>query len=89
MDVQAIVEKDASREKIELRGAMPLGVLFAVFDSQNGPADYISPEHNDIEYLLNELVEYIHTNDDHPLIMATIVYCHIVTNHPFENGNLC
>lgn len=87
MDVQAIVEKDASREKIGLRGAMPPGVLFAVYDSQSGHADYIPPEHNDIEYLLDELVEYIHTTDDHPLIIAAIVHYQIVTIHPFEDGN--
>ena len=33
LDVQKLVEKGASKEKIGLRGPMPPGVLFAVYDS--------------------------------------------------------
>ena len=36
LDVQKYVEKGASKEKIGLRGPMPSGVLFAVYDSQTG-----------------------------------------------------
>ena len=36
LDVQKLVEKGASKEKIGLRGPMPLGVLFAVYDSETG-----------------------------------------------------
>lgn len=36
LKVQAIVEKGASKEKIGLRGPMPPGVLFAVYDSETG-----------------------------------------------------
>ena len=36
LEVQAIVEKGASKEKIGLRGPMPPGVLFAVYDSETG-----------------------------------------------------
>ena len=39
LDVQAIVEKGASKEKIGLRGPMPPGFLFAVYDVQSGNAD--------------------------------------------------
>ena len=78
LDVQKYVEKGASEEKIELRGAMPPGVLFAVYDSQTGNPDYIPPEYSDIPELLDELVEYVNTThdcpctdhvDDHTLIM--------------------
>ena len=87
MDVQALVEKGASREKIGLRGAMPPGVLFAVYDSASGRAEYIPPEHVDVPGLLDELVEYVNTTDDHPLIIAAVVHYQLVTIHPFEDGN--
>ncbi|MDD3417110.1 MAG: Fic family protein [Clostridia bacterium] len=87
MDVQAIVEKGASKEKIGLRGQMPPGFLFAVYDAQSGNADYIPPEYIDIPGLLKELEDYLHTTDDHPLIIAAIVHYQLVTIHPFEDGN--
>lgn len=40
LKVQAIVEKGASKEKIGLRGPMPPGVLFAVYDSETGVPEY-------------------------------------------------
>lgn len=85
--VQAYVEKGASKEKIGLRGPTPPGVLFAVYDSQNGNADYIPPEYCDIPELLDELVAYVNTTDDHPLIVAAVVHYQLVTIHPFEDGN--
>ena len=45
LDVQKLVEKGASKEKIGLRGPMPPGVLFAVYDSKTGNPDYIPPEY--------------------------------------------
>lgn len=87
LEVQAMVEKGASREKIGLRGAMPPGMLFAVYDSATGTPDYIPPEYSEIPELLDELVKYVNTTDDHPLIVAAIVHYQIVTIHPFEDGN--
>lgn len=87
LDVQKLVEKGASKEKIGFRGAMPPGVLFAVYDSKTGNPDYIPPEYCDIPDLINELVEYVNTTDDHPLIIAAIVHYQLVTIHPFEDGN--
>ena len=87
LDVQKLVEKGAAKEKIGLRGPMPPGVLFAVYDSQTGRPDYIPPEYCDIPKLLDELVEYVNTTDDHPLIVAAIVHYQLVTIHPFEDGN--
>lgn len=87
LDVQKYVEKGASKEKIGLRGAMPPGVLFAVYDSQTGNPDYIPPEFCDIPELLDELVEYVNTTNDHPLIVAAVVHYQLVTIHPFEDGN--
>ncbi|MCM1285792.1 MAG: Fic family protein [Acetobacter sp.] len=86
-EIQAMVEKGASKEKIGLRGEMPPGMLFAVYDSQTGNPDYIPPEYSDIPELLDELVEYVTTTDDHPLIIAAVVHYQLVTIHPFEDGN--
>ena len=87
LDVQKLVEKGASKEKLGLRGPMPPGVLFAVYDTQTGNPDYIPPEYADIPVLLDELVEYVNTTDDHPLIVAAVVHYQLVTIHPFEDGN--
>ncbi len=87
LEVQALVEKGASKEKIGLRGEMPPGVLFAVYDSETGKAEYIPPEYLDVPDLLDELVEYVNTTDDHPLIVAAVVHYQLVTIHPFEDGN--
>lgn len=40
LEVQAMVEKGTSKEKIGLRGPMPSGVLFAVYDSETGVPEY-------------------------------------------------
>lgn len=87
LDVQKMVEKGASGEKIGFRGAMPPGVLFAVYDSVTGNPDYIPPEYCDIPGLLDELTDYVNTTDDHPLIVAAVVHYQLVTIHPFEDGN--
>ncbi|MBO4495566.1 MAG: Fic family protein [Clostridiales bacterium] len=87
LDVQKYVEKGASKEKIGLRGPMPPGVLFAVYDTRSGKPDYIPPEYCDVPGLLDELIEYVNTTDDHPLIVAATVHYQLVTIHPFEDGN--
>lgn len=87
LDVQKLVEKGAPKEKIGFRGLMPPGVLFAVYDSKTGNPDYIPPEYSDVPGLLDELIEYVNTTDDHPLIVAAVVHYQLVTIHPFEDGN--
>jgi Fic family protein len=87
LKVQKFVEKGVSKEKIGLRNAMPPGVLFAVYDSKTGTPDYIPPEYCDIPELLDELVDYVNSTDDHPLIVAAVVHYQLVTIHPFEDGN--
>ena len=87
LEVQSLVENGASKEKIGLRGPMPPGVLFAVYDSVTGRPDYIPPEYSEIPQLLDELVDYVNTTTDHPLIIAAIVHYQLVTIHPFEDGN--
>ncbi len=87
LEVQALVKKGASKEKIGLRGPMPPGLLFAVYDSLTGAPEYIPPEYTEVPELLDELVQYVNTTDDHPLIVSAIVHYQLVTIHPFEDGN--
>lgn len=86
LEVQSLVERGAAKEKIGFRGAMPPGVLFAVYDSESGLPEYIPPEYSEIPALIEELVEYVNTTEDHPLIVAAVVHYQIVTIHPFEDG---
>ena len=74
------------KEKIGLRGAMPPGVLFAVWNDDGTPA-YIPPEYNEVPDLLSELINYINESNDHPLIKAAVIHYQLVTIHPFEDGN--
>lgn len=53
LEVQAIIEKGASKEKIGLRGPMAPGALFAVYDSEIGIPEYIPPEYVDTPGLLD------------------------------------
>lgn len=76
-----------SREKIGIRGPMPPGVLFAVYDDLTRQPDYIPPMCDDIRPLLKELICYVSNSDDHPLIKAAVVHYQMVTIHPFEDGN--
>jgi len=87
LQIQKIVVAAASKEKIGLRGPMPSGVLFAVYDDKTGNADYIPPESKDVSPLLQELVSYLNVSDDHPLIKAAVAHYQLVTIHPFEDGN--
>ena len=87
LEVQALVEKGAPKEKIGFRGQTPPGVLFAVYDGVSGEIDYIPPEYVDIPDLIDELVSYVTHTDDHPLIVAAVVHYQLVTIHPFEDGN--
>lgn len=87
LEIQELVEMGAYKDKIGLRGAMPPGMLFAVYDSETGRAEYIPPAYDEIPALLDDLVEYVTTTDDHPLIIAAVVHYQLVTIHPFEDGN--
>ena len=87
LKVQKQIVFGESKDKIGLRGPMPPGVLFAVYDSNTGNPEYIPPEYNDIPKLLEELVNYIKNSDDHPIIKAAILHYQLVTIHPFEDGN--
>ena len=87
LEVQKQIVMGESKEKIGLRGAMPPGVIFAVYDSKTHMPEYIPPEYSDVPKLLKELEEHINNSDDHPIIKAAIVHYQLVTIHPFEDGN--
>ena len=87
LDVQKLVVRGESSEKSGIRGPMPPGVLFAVYDEATGRPEYIPPESKDIEPLMNKLVAYVNTSDDHPILKAAVVHYQMVTIHPFEDGN--
>lgn len=87
LKTQKQVVKGASKEKIGIRGQMPPGFLFAVYDEKTGAPEYIPPEHKDILPLLNELIDYINKSDDNPIIKAAVAHYQLVTIHPFEDGN--
>jgi Uncharacterized conserved protein len=87
LEIQKMVVFGSSKEKIGLRGPMPAGILFAVYDEKTGNPDYIPPESKDVLPLLNELVTYLGVSDDHPIIKAAVAHYQLVTIHPFEDGN--
>lgn len=86
LEVQRIICEGESEEKIGLRKAMPPGFLFAVWNDDGAPA-YIPPEWNEVPDLLEDLISYINTSADHPLIKAAVIHYELVTVHPFEDGN--
>jgi Fic family protein len=86
LEVQKQICDGEPKEKIGLRGAMPPGVLFAVWNDDGTPA-YIPPEYSEVPTLLDELLKYINDSDDHPLIKAAVIHYQLVTIHPFEDGN--
>ena len=86
LDVQKQICEGEPKEKIGLRGAMPPGVLFAVWNDDGTPA-YIPPEHSEVKDLLNELITYLNESSDHPIIKAAVIHYQLVTIHPFEDGN--
>ena len=86
LEVQKQICEGEPKEKIGLRGVMPPGVLFAVWNDDGTPA-YIPPEYSEIPTLLDELFKYINDSDDHPLIKAAVIHYQLVTIHPFEDGN--
>lgn len=86
LEVQKQICDGEPKEKIGLRGAMPPGVLFAVWNDDGTPA-YIPPEYSEVPSLLDELFDYVNTSTDHPLIKAAVIHYQLVTIHPFEDGN--
>lgn len=87
LTLQKQIVMGESSEKIGIRGPMPPGVLFAVYDEITHQPEYIPPMADDIPALLDELITYVNHSEDHPLLKAAVVHYQIVTIHPFEDGN--
>jgi len=54
---------------------------------KGGEPIHIAPEHEDVPYLMNELMEWIRDADAHPLIKGCIFHCRFEYIHPFVDGN--
>jgi len=76
--------------KSNYRGAMPPGILFAVWDTETGRPVYIPPSHEDVPALMRDLVEWVNSGEasDLPVpVKASIFAYQLVTIHPFGDGN--
>ncbi len=83
-----IIQKNGKLVRIPFRGPTPPGVIFGVYDSSTGQADYIPPEYIDIELLMNELLDWYYCNQNLPApILSAIMHYAFVTIHPFKDGN--
>lgn len=60
---------------------MPLGVLFAVYDSISKKVEYIPPYYEEIPSLMNELLDYMNNSDGYVLIKAAL-FSLLFSNNP-------
>lgn len=87
-DLHDRIERKGKVKRIGFREAMPSGVLFAVYDSKTRIPEYIPPEHNDIEKLMNDLLKWYKESNDLAIpIVSAIIHYALVTIHPFFDGN--
>jgi Fic family protein len=85
-----IVQHGAGRKAVlsEYRGAMPPGVLFAVYDNRSKTPEYIPPEHSDVPPLMKSFVAWTNHEQNIPVpVKAAIATFQFLTIHPFEDGN--
>ena len=83
-----IIQRQGKLIRIPLRGQKPPGILFTVYDSVTKAAEYIPPEYNDIEPLMDELINWYYNNQNLPApILSAIMHYALVTIHPFTDGN--
>jgi len=54
---------------------------------KGGTLIHKAPEHDDVPYLMDELVEWVKGSDLHPLIKSSVFHCRFEYIHPFEDGN--
>jgi Fic family protein len=50
-------------------------------------ADYAGPPHELVDPLMDDLLNYVNTAGDLPVVQAAIVHAQFETIHPFEDGN--
>jgi len=54
---------------------------------KGGEPVHIAPEHEDVPYLMNDLMDWSRDSDIHPLIKGCIFHCRFEYIHPFVDGN--
>ncbi len=61
----------------------------AVYDPRSGGIVYLPPDHQDVERLIDELINFVQTQRTvlDPLILAGIFHKQLVVIHPFIDGN--
>ncbi|PZP14099.1 MAG: Fic family protein [Brachybacterium faecium] len=50
-------------------------------------ADYVAPPAGEVAALVDDLLTYLNTSGEHPLLLAAIAHLQFETIHPFEDGN--
>ncbi len=50
-------------------------------------ADYAGPPHELVRPYMDDLLEYVNTSGELPVVQAAIIHGHFETIHPFEDGN--
>jgi Fic family protein len=50
-------------------------------------ADYAGPPHELVHPYMEDLLEYVNTSGDLPVVQAAIIHAQFETIHPFEDGN--
>lgn len=60
-----------------------------VTSPRGGPPAYVGPPHEDVPDLMNEVVEWLEhgDRDAHVAIRAAMAHLHVVSVHPFRDGN--
>lgn len=87
-ELHGFIVKKGNYKKSVFRGAMPPGILFAVYDNRTGMPEYIPPEWTDIESLITDLMNWYHEENALAIpVKAAIVHYQFATIHPFEDGN--
>lgn len=51
------------------------------------PPAYIAPPAEEVQALMDDLVAYINTSDDPPLVVAAVAHAQFESIHPFADGN--
>lgn len=69
-------------------GTLRLGPVYIVNTSGNEEQlDYTPPDSIQVPLLINELLDWVSTSDNHPIINAGLLHYQFETIHPFTDGN--
>ncbi|SNY39239.1 Fic family protein [Paractinoplanes atraurantiacus] len=69
-------------------GQWRAGPVYVIDSSDRRVPVYTAPDTADVPGLMTELVDWLNTDDDtHPLIRAAMAHLHLVSIHPWPDGN--